>query len=81
MTRCVSKEQRRTGDGMKVRMVFVGLVVAVWMAGCVTPEQRHVREYEARLKQTFGDYSTRYDRYSTVARPHQHASDLADDDS
>jgi len=58
---------------MKLRLLFGGLVVAALLAGCVTPEQRHVREYEARLKQTFGDYSTRYDRYSTVARP-QHKS-------
>jgi hypothetical protein len=59
---------------MKARTLFGGLVVALLLAGCVTPEQRYVRECEARLKQTFGDYSARYDRYSAVARPDRHPS-------
>jgi hypothetical protein len=66
---------------MKTRMLFGGLVVALLMTGCVTPEQRHVREYEARLKQSFGDYSSRYDRYSAVGRPHRVGSDATERDS
>lgn len=68
---------------MKAQMLFGGIILALLMTGCVTPEQRHVREYEARLKQSFGDYSTRYDRYSAVARPQRtgHASDPVERDS
>lgn len=68
---------------MKARMLLGGFIVALLMAGCVTPEQRHAREYEARLKRSFGDYSTRYDRYSAVARPgrDEHGSNSSDRDS
>jgi hypothetical protein len=68
---------------MKVRILLGGLFVALLLAGCATPEQRYVHEYEAKLKQSFGDYSTRYDRYSTVAKHERdgHASDRAARDS
>ena len=66
---------------MKLRILCGGLLAAALLAGCVTPEQRHVREYEARLKRTFGDYSTRYDRYSAVTRPRHASDDSAGHDS
>jgi len=51
----------------KFRWLIAASLLAALVAGCgVTTEQRQVREYEAFLKQSIGDFSTRYDRYSAV---------------
>ena len=43
-------------------------LLAVLTAGCgVTAEQRRVHEHEEFLRQSMGDFSARYDRYSDTA--------------
>jgi hypothetical protein len=53
-------------------------LLAALAGGCgVTTEQKRVRAYEAFLKQSMGDFSTRYDRYSTVGGAAQEGSAAA----
>ena len=56
-------------------------LLAALAAGCgVTAEQRRVHEHEEFLRQSMGDFSARYDRYSETA-PRRSAAAAHDEHS
>jgi hypothetical protein len=66
----------------RFRWAIVLPLLAVLAAGCgVTAEQRRVREYEAFLRQSIGDFSTRYERYSAAGMAAQESAAPAHGDS